>query len=154
MGDWKKIILGDILTESKIESIAPNIESRIRVLLNAKGIIKRPVKKETKGATKYFIRKKGQLEEFVFLLLFGNSKRILAQVKTSTHGTCRLENSIYSYIIIGLPPIPEQDAIVTKVEKLLAVCDQLGSQITTNQTHAEQLMQAVLKEAFQQSEAE
>ena len=60
MGDLKKIILGDILTESKIESIAPNIESRIRVLLNAKGIIKRPVKKETKGATKYFIRKKGQ----------------------------------------------------------------------------------------------
>jgi type I restriction enzyme S subunit len=47
-----------------------------------------------------------------------------------------------------MPPIHEQQAIVTKVEKLLALCDQLEIQITQNQTHAEQLMQAVLKEAF------
>lgn len=52
--------LGDILTESKIESSKPNVEKRIRVLLNAKGVVQRPIKKETKGATKYFIRKKGQ----------------------------------------------------------------------------------------------
>lgn len=57
-------------------------------------------------------------------------------------------------------PIPvstsaEQQAIVTKVEKLLALCDQLETQITQNQAHAEQLMQAVLKEAFSDnSEAE
>ena len=50
--------------------------------------------------------------------------------------------------VIALPPLPEQKAIVTKVEKLLALCDQLETQIITNQTHAEQLMQAVLKEAF------
>jgi len=49
---------------------------------------------------------------------------------------------------IPLPPLPEQKAIVDKVEKLLALCDQLESQITRNQSHAEQLMQAVLKEAF------
>jgi len=49
-----------------------------------------------------------------------------------------------------LPPLPEQKAIVTKVEKLLALCDQLESQITSNQRHAEQLMQAVLREAFSQ----
>lgn len=47
-----------------------------------------------------------------------------------------------------LPPLPEQKAIVSKVEKLLTLCDQLESQITNNQTHAKQLMQAVLKEAF------
>ncbi|HHC74038.1 MAG TPA: hypothetical protein ENK78_03040, partial [Thiothrix sp.] len=51
-------------------------------------------------------------------------------------------------MLIPLPPLPEQKAIVTKVEKLLALCDQLETQITHNQTHAEQLMQAVLKEAF------
>ena len=60
MTDWKEVRLGDVLTESKIESTSPNIESRIRVLLNARGVIKRPIKKETKGATKYFTRKKGQ----------------------------------------------------------------------------------------------
>ncbi|MDR4652639.1 MAG: hypothetical protein MRJ52_09590 [Nitrosomonas sp.] len=42
----------------------------------------------------------------------------------------------------------EQQAIVNKVEKLLVLCDQLETQITQNQAHAEQLMQAVLKEAF------
>ena len=52
--------------------------------------------------------------------------------------------------VIMLPPLAEQKAIVTKVEKLLALCDQLETQITDNQTHAEQLMQAVLKEAFTQ----
>ncbi len=49
-----------------------------------------------------------------------------------------------------LPPLPEQKAIVTNVKKLLALCDQLESQITRNQRHAEQLMQAVLIEAFSQ----
>ena len=49
---------------------------------------------------------------------------------------------------IPVPTDDEQNAIIIKVEKLLALCDQLGTQITQNQTHAEQLMQAVLKEAF------
>ena len=50
--------------------------------------------------------------------------------------------------IIPLPPVDEQQAIVNKVEKLFALCDQLETQITQNQSHAEQLIQAVLKEAF------
>ncbi|QOJ10004.1 restriction endonuclease subunit S [Nitrosomonas sp. H1_AOB3] len=51
-------------------------------------------------------------------------------------------------LLTQLPPFQEQKAIVTKVEKLLALCDQLEAQITQNQAHAEQLMQAVLQEAF------
>ncbi len=51
---------------------------------------------------------------------------------------------------LPIPPLQEQKAIVAKVEKLLAVCDQLETQITDNQHHAKQLMQAVLKEAFSQ----
>jgi len=51
-------------------------------------------------------------------------------------------------ILFPLAPLAEQHAIVTKVEKLLALCDQLEAQITQNQIRAEQLMQAVLKEAF------
>lgn len=46
------------------------------------------------------------------------------------------------------PPLAEQQAIVTKVENLFTLCDQLEAQIAQNQTHAEQLMQTVLKEAF------
>ena len=47
-----------------------------------------------------------------------------------------------------IPPQEEQYAIITKVEKLLALCDQLDTRITQNQTSAEALMQAVLHEAF------
>ena len=53
-------------------------------------------------------------------------------------------------LVVSLPPLQEQKAIVAKVEKLLALCDQLETQITSNQTHAKQLMEAVLKEAFSQ----
>ncbi len=54
-------------------------------------------------------------------------------------------------MLLTLPPLSEQKAIATNVEKLLTLCDQLETQITTDQTHTEQLMQAVLKEAFSQS---
>jgi len=51
--------------------------------------------------------------------------------------------------VVPVPPLNEQKAIVAKVEKLFVICDQLETQVTANQVHAEQLMQAVLKEAFQ-----
>ncbi len=53
--------------------------------------------------------------------------------------------------VVALPPLPEQKAIVAKVEKLFAICDQLENQVDQNQRHAEKLMQSVLKEAFEQS---
>ncbi len=62
-----------------------------------------------------------------------------------------LNLNILNKLLIPVPPINEQKAIVTKVDKLLTLCDQLEIQITNNQTHAEQLMQAVLKEAFTQT---
>jgi len=61
---------------------------------------------------------------------------------------------IIGMLSFPLPPLEEQQAIVTKVEKLLAICDQLETQITQNQTHADALMQSVLREAFTQGSAE
>ena len=60
MDNWGKVKLGDILVESNKQSESPSANKRIRVLLNAKGVVQRPVQKETQGATKYFIRSKGQ----------------------------------------------------------------------------------------------
>ncbi len=51
-------------------------------------------------------------------------------------------------MLIPLPPLFEQKAIVAKVEKLLTLCDQLQTLISNNKSYAEQLMQAVLKKAF------
>ena len=69
--------------------------------------------------------------------------------KGSSQGNLNV-NSVRPFLI-PLPPLLEQKAIVAKVEKLLALCDQLETQITHNQNHAEGLMQAVLKEAFTQT---
>ena len=55
---------------------------------------------------------------------------------------------IINMLLFPLPPLAEQKAIVAKVEKLLALCDQLESKINQSQHHANSLMQAVLQEAF------
>jgi type I restriction enzyme S subunit len=47
------------------------------------------------------------------------------------------------------PPLTEQKRIVEKVEHLLHHIRQLEEQVTTSQTRAKQLLQAVLQEAFQ-----
>ena len=51
-------------------------------------------------------------------------------------------------LVIALPPFLEQKAIISKVKKSLAVCDMLEEQVTERQKQAKQLMQSVLKEAF------
>ena len=57
---WNFVRIGSLLTESKIESLNPNPEKRIRVRLNVKGVEKRPDKSEVEGATKQYLRKANQ----------------------------------------------------------------------------------------------
>ena len=84
---------------------------------------------------------------FVHLLWLWDSNREIRKHFTGS-GIQHLTGKSLNKILIPLPPLPEQKAIVTKVDKLLALCDQIETQITASQTHAKQLMQAVLKEAF------
>ncbi len=58
---------------------------------------------------------------------------------------------IINQLLFPLPPEEEQKIIVTKVDRLLTYCDQLEQQIMQSQITAEQLMQAVLREAFTKS---
>jgi type I restriction enzyme S subunit len=51
-------------------------------------------------------------------------------------------------LAIPLPPLAEQQAIVERVDRLLATVNALEQQVQARKTYAEQLMQAVLKEAF------
>lgn len=51
--------------------------------------------------------------------------------------------------IVPLPPLEEQKQIVKEVEKLFKLCDSLEEQIFQNKIYAEQLMQSILKEAFE-----
>jgi type I restriction enzyme S subunit len=57
---WKKAKLGEILTESRIPSEAPDPDRRIKVKLKVLGVEKRGIENEIEGATKQFVRKAGQ----------------------------------------------------------------------------------------------
>ncbi len=50
---------------------------------------------------------------------------------------------------IPLPPLPEQQAIVAEVNRLMALCDALEAAAATRQAQVEQLMQSVLREVFE-----
>lgn len=57
---WQKVKLGQILTESKIQSENPDPNRRITVRLKVQGVEKRGIENEVAGATKQYIRKEGQ----------------------------------------------------------------------------------------------
>lgn len=57
---WKKVKLGELLTESRIPCDNPSPDRRIKVKLKVLGVEKRGLENEIEGATKQFIRKAGQ----------------------------------------------------------------------------------------------
>ena len=85
-----------------------------------------------------------------YLLWLMNSRFCQSQFidKTKRVGVQKMALNRLQTSVLPIPPMEEQIAIVAKVEKLLDLCDQLETQVTQSQVHAEQLMQAVLKEAF------
>ncbi|MBR4007304.1 restriction endonuclease subunit S [Fibrobacter sp.] len=53
-------------------------------------------------------------------------------------------------IFVGLPPLAEQKEIVARVEQHLQTVTQLETQIATRETTTKQLMQSILKNAFEE----
>lgn len=88
-----------------------------------------------------------------YAVYFLNTPKTYRDITGKTIGSASPHVNVRDVIAhaVPVPPLEEQKAIVAKVENLLTLCDQLEIQITTNQTHAEQLMQAVLREAFSHS---
>ena len=104
------------------------------------------------GTGSFFIQPSEYISKDFFLKVYRSAFFQQQLADTSIGQTmANLNQKILNSAVFLLPPLPEQKAIVAKVEKLLTLCDQLQTQITTNQTHAKQLMQAVLKEAFSQN---
>lgn len=60
-----------------------------------------------------------------------------------------LNQKLLSKLPIALPPIAEQQAIVNRVENILSMVDELEKQVFERKEQSEQLMQAVLREAFE-----
>ena len=51
--------------------------------------------------------------------------------------------------VITVPPLPEQQAIVERVDALKGIIDELEKQVTERKEQSQMLMQSVLKEAFE-----
>ncbi len=80
------------------------------------------------------------LSYFIQQQLFGKIKG-MAQPKLALH---RIQSTL-----LPLPTLKKQQTIVEKVDRLLAKIDALEAHVKTLQEQAEQLMQAVLREAFE-----
>lgn len=59
-----------------------------------------------------------------------------------------LNQSILLKLVVGLPPLAEQERIVAKVYELMALCDRLEAQLTTAQTETSRLLESVLYHAL------
>lgn len=82
--------------------------------------------------------------EFLALLLRSTN---LKENENATAQPVISGSKIYP-IIIGMPPLAEQQRIVAKVNELMALCDELEAQLATTNTTRHQLFEATLSEAI------
>lgn len=97
---------------------------------------------------KALVLKDPEMAEFILRALKGVKPEILKRVKRSSHGTCRLEGSDYSDLLIPIPPFAEQQRIVAKVDELMALCDHLEAQLSATANNGRRLLEAVLNDAL------
>ncbi|TSA24477.1 hypothetical protein D4R71_06985 [bacterium] len=89
------------------------------------------------------------LPEFIYII--SKTNKFLEEGKkkmTGTAGQQRIPKSFIENYSIALPPFLEQQQIVEKVSKLMQLCDELENNIKPAKEYSEQLMEAVLREAF------
>ena len=67
---------------------------------------------------------------------------------TSGVGLLRVPTDYMRRVPIPLPPLPEQQAIVSEVESRLSVAREVEKTVTAELKRAEQLRQSILKKAF------
>ncbi len=92
----------------------------------------------------------------LYALFFLNAPNTYRDITNKTLGAASPHVNVRDVIshTIPVPPLKEQEAIVSKVNGLLALCDQMEVQITQSQMNADILTQSVLRVAFGQDSAE
>lgn len=85
-----------------------------------------------------------------FIYLFLNEGSAIKAIQTlGVVGQDNISLAQCRDIVFPLPPLAEQQAIVERVDRLLNQVNALEQQVKERKSYAEQLMQAVLREAFQ-----
>jgi type I restriction enzyme S subunit len=86
-------------------------------------------------------------KEFLFYFLREKSDYFLKEASRG-QGQPNLNTDIIGSTLIPLPPLHEQEQIVTKLEELMAFCDGLEQSIKESQGYNEKLLQQVLREVL------
>ncbi|MBK6743983.1 MAG: restriction endonuclease subunit S [Hydrogenophilales bacterium] len=99
----------------------------------------------------HFIRMRvvADLADPRFIELLGATALVRDQVASlfiTTAGQKTVNQGHISSLLIAVPPLAEQRRIVAKVDKLMALVDQLETQLTASRAIAEKLMEAVVSE--------
>ncbi len=81
-------------------------------------------------------------------LLSSQGREMITNVSSSTSGLYTLSISKVGNFSVPLPPLPEQEGIVRRVNSLLAFADQIEARMTVTKEHTEQLRQSILEQAF------
>ena len=87
-------------------------------------------------------------QKFILLLLRHKQPEI-QKAAYQMAGQPNIKIPTLTELIIPLPPLAEQKAITQKVDRLMNIIDQLEQQIKHRKQLAEDLMQTVLREAFE-----
>jgi type I restriction enzyme S subunit len=96
-----------------------------------------------------FIYMNEELHKPYFYYLLKSKTQWFLKEASRGQGQPNLNTDIIGDTIIALPPFEEQKEIVQKIEKLLKTFDELEEQINSSKQNTQTLMQAVLKEAFE-----
>jgi len=87
---------------------------------------------------------------FIYLFKSLTQKQVNEEAAGSAMKNMVSLKHLRSKVFFPLPPLQEQKEIVRKIENLFALCDELETQIENSKANSEMLMQAVLKEAFEE----
>lgn len=86
-----------------------------------------------------------------FLRLAGDTDLVRSEVEAAcatTVGNWGISASKLKEIRFPIPPLAEQHRIIAKVDELMALCDQLETQLTTSEADSRRLLEAVLRDAL------
>jgi type I restriction enzyme S subunit len=85
-------------------------------------------------------------KEHLLLALRALEPEVLAAIERSSHGTCKLRTELMQEFVIGIPPLGEQSRIVAKVDQLMALVDELETQLAASRTTAARVLDAIVGE--------
>ncbi|RAU81876.1 restriction endonuclease subunit S [Pontibacter arcticus] len=106
----------------------------------------------------HFIRMRfGVLVNADFIFLVGKAQHVrktIADNFKTTSGQKTINQGHIDNLLIPLPPLSEQNRIIAEVEKQAAKIEQLKKYVISNQQATEQLLKALLHQAFELEESQ